>query len=701
MIEFKPSLIELKVSLHDLKLSLDDTKETLNDFKQSLNDTKLSLNGLKETLDDTKLILNDLKETLNGTKLGVDASMLRPGHARPAQGLPTHRHDAPNHGAMSTHSAKPAATLSGNPCAKDSNSRCMSPSLPHAAQAVRWCGKSSDRDAQIRILASASHVPLGRYPSAGWWPEAIGGHVASTGRPRAGDGWYPTGATRRATDGTRVGSLASVRRTLVELAVKAREAAMVKFSIVFLWVCLVLSTTQASGQLKDLLESRCLSCGADLNKANPQHGAGCKWLAGASVADDCARAAAFMKSKIASREVLSYTNKDIDELARTNCSYLVNVLAHNRGFKRAEDLQREARDAQAKAERQAREAREKAERQAREQAEADSRSQASLITDAKKTLKKNFSGLLGQASTAGGALHLAGQAQQKANDARAAAKIAESQGNHGLAAELKSFANTMDDAVEEAHAVANNLSAGIGGINDFASESGGHIGLSELGHELVLEAEEDSVGRPSRLGRVGLGVAMDHLSDPASVYGGIDPIGVATDNMDAMFPEGTVPSLVDPIRKAGEGIIKVFNDANTLSHSSPPLPPPPALTPPSRSSAGFPQRAPARPDPRDTISVMPSNQQQIQTPFDIAPRSGVRPRLPGVPLPSGSMAGTTSLLDLLNAIGPSTSSVTSTKDASLLSAGMTGSGLKKAEAKKLVPPTKVDVVDLLNAIPPK
>jgi hypothetical protein len=135
--EFKPSLIESKVSLNDLKLSLDDTKETLNDLKQSLNDTKLILNDLKESLDDTKLSLNDLKETLNGTKLGVDASRLRPGRARPAQGLPTRRQDAPNHGAMPTHSAKPAATLSGNPCAKDPNSRCVSHRKLHAAQAVR------------------------------------------------------------------------------------------------------------------------------------------------------------------------------------------------------------------------------------------------------------------------------------------------------------------------------------------------------------------------------------------------------------------------------------------------------------------------------------------------------------------------------------------------------------------------------------
>jgi hypothetical protein len=138
LIEFKASLIESKVTLNDTKLSLDDTKETLNDLKQSLNDTKLSSNDLKQSLDDTKLSLNDLKETLNGTKLGVDASMLRPGRACPAQGLPTRRQDAPNHGAMPTHSAKPAATLSGNPCAKDPNSRCASASIPHAAQAVRF-----------------------------------------------------------------------------------------------------------------------------------------------------------------------------------------------------------------------------------------------------------------------------------------------------------------------------------------------------------------------------------------------------------------------------------------------------------------------------------------------------------------------------------------------------------------------------------
>lgn len=80
---------------------------------------------------------------------------------------------------------------------------------------------------------------------------------------------------------------------------------------------------------------------------------------------------------------------------------------------------------------------------------------------------------------------------------------------------------------------------------------------------------QEARARGLRRRDVSLSHARHANTYPANVYEGIDPVGVATDNLDTMFPEGTVPSLVNPIRKAGEGIIGILGDQSGTTPAGP------------------------------------------------------------------------------------------------------------------------------------
>lgn len=79
-------------------------------------------------------------------------------------------------------------------------------------------------------------------------------------------------------------------------------------------------------------------------------------------------------------------------------------------------------------------------------------------------------------------------------------------------------------------------------------------------HALDLNAGVPS--RLARLGSVAKGVIMDYVTDPANIYGGVDPVGVALNNMD-MWPDGFVNrTLVAPILQASNGVAKQFEQPN-------------------------------------------------------------------------------------------------------------------------------------------
>jgi len=200
----------------------------------------------------------------------------------------------------------------------------------------------------------------------------------------------------------------------------------------------------------------------------------------------------------------------------------------------------------------------------RDAAQQDERSKRDDLARANRNLQKQFDGLLQSATTSEQATSFAGQAQVKAREAREAATLAEREGKHTLASDLRSFAYRMDDLVNEAQATASKLSSTTATVNGAAGQVGGHIGLGELGAELVVDAEEAYPDRPSRLKSVAGGVARNYASDPANTYGGVDPAGVALDNMERFWPKNNISSgLVSPIRKAGDGVNNIFRDATT------------------------------------------------------------------------------------------------------------------------------------------
>lgn len=403
-----------------------------------------------------------------------------------------------------------------------------------------------------------------------WRRVSVG--VVMTSSPIRGPGAHPLDRARRLA-GTRC--VRWLGLTLAHAIATSRGIAVVGAVVVTL--CLVL--TPAQGQVKNLLENKCPGCGVDVTKAVVIHRAGCR----TQVSDECMAAAAFMKRLIAEGKVHSYTEEEIDKLAKTHCRYLVNVLASNWGFKTADEQRREAEQRARQAESDAFWQRHWAESEATSrQREAEWQRDVRLRSAQELLAKERGSPAARQdvADLRRAATHsrLFARMIERGDSLRASAYEEIARHYENLAQEAERGAS--DDELEMTMRRAREQSDAMSLYGDALS-----LGESASGaYDHVLDAEEFGGGRLGRLGSVATGLFDDFMSDPSGIYGGVDPVGVATDNMDSMWPDDAVRStLVTPIDRAGDGVIGVLErglrqsqDAARATSPVPPSSPPPA-----------------------------------------------------------------------------------------------------------------------------
>lgn len=243
--------------------------------------------------------------------------------------------------------------------------------------------------------------------------------------------------------------------------------------------------------------------------------------------DECARAVAFMKQLIRERKVLAYTAEDIDELAAENCGYLIRVVAGNRGFKTREQ---EARELEKR--------------------------HAEQVRSGQDRLSEQMNRLLSQVNTPEQARNLASQATAKAIDA--AASHALSEGKYDLYNALSDAAGKQRNLASTAEATAESLES--------KSAAKASVNVHPANHPRPIPPR---ISHTSELLETAADAVESFHSDPANIYGGVDPIGVATDNMEDIWPDGAVGKLVEPIRAVNEGIKKYEKLLDELPSSSP------------------------------------------------------------------------------------------------------------------------------------
>lgn len=221
--------------------------------------------------------------------------------------------------------------------------------------------------------------------------------------------------------------------------------------------------------------------------------------------------------------------------------------------------QRQARAQQEEAERVRKREIDRARRDNEERQDEAARQQRRQIREASDQHESDFHEALSKATSPEQAAFLATLATKKAEQAEAAADQARRIGESGLANELSDAADVQRLLGLEAETKAKSLERTINSPSKALSSASEVIGLGSFGRE-VRETmpgppASDLPGRLGNLGSAAAGTATRWLGNPANVYGGIDPVGQAEDNVANLWPENKVNGvLTKPILSILDGI---------------------------------------------------------------------------------------------------------------------------------------------------